>query len=202
MEHRAPRLPEPALEFYNTDSLPYHKGDILRAALLFCKMSEEEIERQLMEILPKVLMLTDLVDTLVARHRELARLIRLHKKKGTPEDALLVQEYEGQRWSVLMDAAALSARIPHIRFGRFFPMTHRQLARRITWLITPKKQPEEAPNTENGQTLSCPPAASDRFDIKSHDCISYSTQLPGIMDFSGDILKMLSAKYLQNYNPN
>jgi len=200
MEHRAPRLPEFMVEVNRLDTMPYLKIDILRLSLLLGKMlkeeSEEELEYRLQAVVSVVDDLMVLVDAIVERHRELAKLIRKCKKKGTPEGDALAQEYENQRQAVLRDAVALSAEIPRLRFGRFFPKTWRRLVRRIKWLLTPK----------NGQTLSRPTAAEENFVskkegsvTKSNDSAFWTTRVAGIIDFSGGFLKTLSDKYLQNY---
>ncbi|MCL2306103.1 MAG: hypothetical protein FWC43_12235 [Planctomycetaceae bacterium] len=213
MEHRAPRLPESMFAKDFLDDWPFHKFDFIRLTLLMEKLiekeSEERFECRLELVVSVIRELAAVINAIVARHRELVKLIRRCKKKGTPEGDALALDYERQRQVVLCDAAMLSAGISRNRFGSLFPKTRRRLARRIKWLVTSNKRSDEIPNAADPETLFRPPASFENsvskkegYIAQSNDYISCSTRLGVIIDFSGGILKTLSDKYLRNYNPD
>jgi len=213
MEHRVPRLPESMFAKDFLDDWPFHKFDFIRLTLLMEKLiekeSEEQFECRLEMVISVIRELAAVINAIVARHRELVKLIRRCKKQGTPEGDALAQDYERQRQAVLCDATMLSAGISRHRLGSLFPRTRRRLARRIKWLVTSNKQVDEIPNNTDSETLSRPPASfgnsvskMEGYIAQSNDYIFCSTRLGGIIDFSGGLLKTLSDKYLRIYNPN
>ena len=213
MEHRAPRLPESIFENDIFNAWPFHKFDFIRLTLhmekLIEKETEEEFECRLEMVVSVIRELAAVINAIVGRHRELVKLIRRCKKKGTPEGDALAQDYERQRQVVLCDAASLSEGISRNRFGSLFPKTRRRLARRIKWLVTSNKRSDETLNATDPETLSRPPAVDGNF-VSKNECFAsrgndYTfciSRRSGIIDFSGGVLKTLSDKYLRNYNPS
>ncbi len=213
MEHRAPRLPESMFAKDFLDDWPFHKFDFIRLTLLMEKLIEKETEEgfqcRLEMVVSVIRELAAVINAIVARHRELVKLIRRCKKKGTPEGDALALDYERQRQGVLCDAAILSAGISRHRLGSLFPKTRRRLARRIKWLVTSNRQSNEALNAADSETLSRPPASivnsvskKECFASLGNDYAFCISRRSGIIDFSGGVLRTLSDKYLRNYNPN